>query len=117
MTSMRWMVAIAIVAALALPVAAQQQAADQASHHGAAPQSVAQAAPLAEGEVRRVDKEAKKLTIRHGLVPNIDMPEMTMVFQVKDPAMLDQVKVGDKIKFQAEKIDGAYTVTRIEAVR
>ena len=69
---------------------------------------------LADGEIRRVDKEAKKLTIKHGPIPNLDMESMTMVFHVKDPAMLDQVKAGDKIKFQADKIGGQYTVTKIE---
>ena len=72
---------------------------------------------LADGEVRRVDKEAKKLTIRHGPIPNLNMDPMTMVFHVKDLAMLDQVKAGDKIRFQAEKIGGNYTVTMIEAAR
>jgi Cu(I)/Ag(I) efflux system protein CusF len=70
---------------------------------------------LADGEVRKVDKSAKKLTIRHGPMPQLDMPQpMTMVYQVKDPAMLDQVKAGDKVKFSAEKIGGAFTVTKIE---
>ena len=80
---------------------------------------VAQAsqAELSDGEVRRVDKDAKKITLRHGPLANLDMPAMTMVFQVKDPAMLEQVKPGDKVKFRAEKIGGAYTVTRIEAAR
>lgn len=70
--------------------------------------------PLAEGEIRKVDKEAKKLTIRHGPIPSLDMPPMTMVFQVKDPALLEQVQAGDKVKFEAEKTGGAYIVTRIE---
>jgi Cu(I)/Ag(I) efflux system periplasmic protein CusF len=72
---------------------------------------------MADGEVRRVDKDAKKLTIRHGPIKNLDMPAMTMVFQVKDAAMLDRVNTGDKIKFSAERIGGAYTVTGIEAVK
>lgn len=61
-----------------------------------------------------MDKEAKKLTIRHGLIVNLDMPAMTMVFQVQDPPVLDSLKAGDKIRFQAEKVGGAYTTTRIE---
>ena len=73
--------------------------------------------PLIDGEVRRVDKDAKKLTIRHAPIANLDMPAMTMVFQVKDPAMLDQVKAGDKIRFVAEKSSGAYTVTHLEPVK
>ena len=75
------------------------------------------AAEPSEGEVRKVDKDAKKVTIKHGPLKNLDMPPMTMVFQVKDPAMLDQVKAGDKVKFTAEKIGGAYTVTRIETAK
>jgi Cu/Ag efflux protein CusF len=69
---------------------------------------------LADGEIRRVDREAKKITIKHGPIASLDMPPMTMVFQVKDPALLDQVKAGDKVKFQAEKAGGQYVVTKIE---
>ena len=74
----------------------------------------AQTGAMNEGEVRRVDKDAKKITIKHGPLEKLDMPAMTMVFQVKDPAMLDQVKAGDKIKFDAEKIGGAFSLTKIE---
>jgi Cu/Ag efflux protein CusF len=74
-------------------------------------------AQATEGEVRRVDKEAKKLTIKHGPIPNLEMPAMTMVFQVKDPAMLEQVKAGDKVKFEAQKLGGVFTVTRIEQAK
>jgi Cu(I)/Ag(I) efflux system periplasmic protein CusF len=79
---------------------------------------IAQAAyPLAEGEVRKVDKEAKKITLRHGAIEKLKMPAMTMVFQVKDPAMLDGIQAGDKVRFQADKVDGQYFVTQIEAAR
>ena len=74
---------------------------------------LAQATALAEGEVRKVDKDAKKITIKHGPMPALDMPPMTMVFQVKDPAFLEQVKAGDKVKFEAQKLGGAYTVTSL----
>jgi len=67
--------------------------------------------------VRKVDKDAKKITLKHGPIPNLDMPAMTMVFQVKDPALLDQVKPGDRVRFQAEKLGGAFTVTRIEQAK
>ncbi|MGH8618630.1 MAG: copper-binding protein [Burkholderiales bacterium] len=73
-------------------------------------------APLSDGEVRRVDKATGKVTLRHGPIPNLDMPPMTMVFQVKDPALLDLVKTGDKVKFAAEKDGGNYTVTSMEVV-
>ena len=73
--------------------------------------------PLTDGEVRKVDKEAKKLTIRHGPIANLDMPAMTMVFQVQDLAILDSVKAGDKVRFVADKAGGAYIVTRIEPAK
>ena len=72
------------------------------------------ATALTSGEVKKIDKDAKKMTIKHGPLVNLDMPPMTMVFRVKDPAMLDQVKVGDKIGFVAEKLNGAYTVMKLE---
>ena len=72
---------------------------------------------LADGEVRKVDKEAKKIIIKHGPLQNLDMPAMTMVFQVKDPALLEQVKAGDKVKFEAQKVGGAFTVTKIEQAK
>ena len=74
-------------------------------------------AQLAEGEIRKVDKNAKKITIKHGEIKSIDMPPMTMVFQVKDAALLDKVKAGDRVKFQAEKQGDTYVVTVIEAKR
>ena len=101
--------AIALAAALvAAPAYAQQSQGGHDAHHPTA---------LSDGEVRKVDKDAKKITIKHGPLATLDMPPMTMVFQVKDPAMLEQVKAGDKIKFQAEKVGGAYTVTKIEPAK
>ena len=110
------LIAAAFVAAsLASPPALSDSAHDKKGHgaHGAA----AQGAAMAEGEVRRVDKDAKKITIKHGPLAKLDMPAMTMVFQVADPAMLEQVKPGDKIRFDAEKIGGGYRVTKIEPGR
>ncbi len=80
---------------------------------GDRPMATGGAGEMADGEIRKVNKDAKKLTIRHGPIPSMDMPPMTMVYQVKDDALLDQVKDGDKVKFTAEKIGGAYVVTRI----
>jgi len=68
-------------------------------------------ATLTDGEVRKVDKENKKITIRHAEIKNLEMPGMTMVFQVSDPAMLDAVKPGDKVRFKAERTGGAIVVT------
>jgi Cu(I)/Ag(I) efflux system periplasmic protein CusF len=103
--------ALSLVAALAaFPAHADDK------HHAKPPAASgsSQASDMAEGEVRRVDKDAKKLTIKHGPLTKLDMPPMTMVFQVSDAAMLDKVKVGDKIRFDAEKVGGAYRITRIE---
>jgi len=95
------------------PVFAQQSGADHAAHHPAPGASAAKSA-LSDGEVRKVDLDAKKITLRHGPIPNLDMPPMTMVFQVRDPALLQGVKTGDRVRFSAEKAGSAYTVTRIE---
>jgi Cu(I)/Ag(I) efflux system periplasmic protein CusF len=74
----------------------------------------AAAAELADGEIRKVDKDNKKITIKHGPLTDLDMPGMTMVFGVKEDALLDKVKTGEKVRFQAEKIDGKFVVTAIE---
>ncbi len=98
--------------------------ANAASHAGApagmaAPtQAIAPAsADMAEGEIRKIDMDTKKITIKHGVIKSLDMPGMTMVFQVKDTAMLDKVKAGDKVRFRAEKANGAIVVTDIQPVR
>ena len=72
---------------------------------------------MADGEIRKVDMDNKKITIKHGEIKNLDMPGMTMVFQVKDPAMLTTVKTGDKVRFKAEKSGGAMVVTEIQPVK
>jgi Cu/Ag efflux protein CusF len=103
-----------VLAALAGAAMAQQKAQDHSAHH---PATAASAADMTEGEVRKVDKEQKKLTIKHGEIKNLDMPPMTMVFQVKDGALLDKLKAGDKIRFVAEKADSGYVVTTIQPAR
>jgi Cu(I)/Ag(I) efflux system protein CusF len=85
--------------------------------YGAKDATAASATPATEGEIRKIDKDAKKITIKHGEIANLGMPAMTMVFVAKDPALLDKVKVGDSIRFTAEKLDGVIAVTRIEAVK
>jgi Cu(I)/Ag(I) efflux system periplasmic protein CusF len=72
--------------------------------------------PMVDAEVRRVDTGASKLTLKHADIPNLDMPPMTMVFQVRDPARLGSIKAGDKVRFTADKINGAYTVIDLEVV-
>lgn len=75
------------------------------------------ALPMADGEVRKIDLSAKKITLKHGEIKNLDMPPMTMVFQVKDSAMLEKVKVGDKVQFTVENANGAMTVLTIEPAK
>jgi len=79
--------------------------------------ATAAAADMTDGEIKKVDKSTKKITIKHGDIKSLDMPGMTMVFQVKDPAMLDMVKTGDKVKFKAEKADGAIVVTEMQVAK
>jgi len=85
--------------------------------HLAQASAVKSAAPMTDAEVRKVDKEARKITLKHEQLTHLDMPAMTMVFQVKDKAMLDAVKPGDKIRFVADKVNGAFTIMQLEPVR
>ena len=107
-----------LIAALGLSIAlgahaqtAPASAADHAAHHATA------AKPTIDGEVRKVDKDQGKVTLKHGPLTNLDMPAMTMVFKVADPKMLEGMKEGDKVKFAADKVNGAITVTAIEAAK
>ena len=72
---------------------------------------------MADGELRKVDKDAGKVTLKHGPLTNLDMPGMTMVFKATDPKMLDGLKEGDKVRFSADRINGAISVTRIEVAK
>lgn len=108
-------IAIASILAFAAGLPALADAVNH-KREGAAQSSAA--STVAEGEVRKVDKDAQKITVRHGPIPDLDMPKpMTMVYRVKDPAMLDKVKAGDKVKFEAENIAGAFTITKIEPMQ
>ena len=90
-----------------------------AASHVAAPASAATTTslPVADAEIRKIDLENKKVTLKHGEIKNLDMPGMTMVFQVKDVTMLEKIKSGDKVKFTADKVNGAYTVMSIEIAK
>jgi Cu/Ag efflux protein CusF len=106
------------VAMLGAGLAFQATADDK--HHpqtGTTPVAATSAAALADGEVRKVDKAAGKITIKHGPIRNLDMPPMTMAYPVKDKAMLDQLKPGDKIRFEASDIGGTFTLMRFEQVK
>jgi Cu(I)/Ag(I) efflux system periplasmic protein CusF len=100
-------------AALAFPALAQHDHHTVAAATAAAPK----AADLSEGEVRKVDLQARTMTLKHGPLKNLDMPGMTMTFAVADPAMLAKVKVGDKVRFVAANPGGRLTVTQIETAK
>jgi Cu(I)/Ag(I) efflux system protein CusF len=68
---------------------------------------------LVKGEVVKVDKAAGKVTLKHGPIKKLDMDSMTMVFRVADPAMLDRMKPGDRIEFEADRVNGAITITKL----
>ena len=108
---MRKIFAALVVAAALVPAVGH---ADDSHHKKGAAAGDAAPGAMVDGEVRKVDKDAKKITIRHAPIASLDMPAHTMVFQVSDAAMLDQVKAGDKVRFQAEKVGGAFRLTKIE---
>ena len=68
---------------------------------------------MIKGEVVKVDKAAGKVTLKHGPIKKLDMDSMTMVFRVADPSMLDRMKAGDRIEFEADRVNGAITVTKL----
>jgi Cu(I)/Ag(I) efflux system periplasmic protein CusF len=79
----------------------------------AAPAASAMLAEMTQAEVRKIEAESRKITLKHGEIKSLDMPPMTMVFGVKEASLLEALKVGDKIQFLAEKINGQYVVTKI----
>src|SRR6187431_2449725 len=96
---------------------AQSKPSEHSAHHPAGASAAAPTSTMADGEVRKIDKAQGKVTLRHGPIVNLDMPAMTMVFTVSNPKMLDSIKEGDKVKFTADKVNGAITVTAIEGAK
>jgi Cu/Ag efflux protein CusF len=93
-----------------------QAADDHAAHHADAASTAATQA-WTEGEVRKVDTEQGKVTLKHGPIANLGIPGMTMVFKAADPKLLPNLKEGDKVRFTADKVNGVLTVTAIEPAR
>ena len=103
-----------------LAVAGHAQAQAKNDDHSArqpAAGAAATAAEMTEGEVRKVDQSANKITLKHGAIKNLDMPPMSMVFQARDPALLKKVKAGDKVRFTAAEINGVLTLMSIEKAK
>ena len=106
---------LAATALLSLGASHFAHGAETASKDSVKTEQAAAATDMTDGEIRKVDKDAKKITIKHGEIKNLDMPAMTMVFQVKDPAMLEKVQSGDKVKFKVIKSDSGFVVTEIQS--
>lgn len=105
-------------AVLAASVLAFSMAGQASAQQAPAAQATASApSAFADGEVRKVDRDAKKITLKHGEVKNLDMPPMTMVFAVKDEAILGAVKAGHRVQFKAIDDGGKLTVVEIRAAK
>lgn len=94
------------------PAGSVQRTSDRATSNAssATASTDSQGRPWVEGEVRRIDTGGQRLSVRHGPIPNLDMPPMTMFFQVSQPGLLNQVKVGERIRFSADKVNNQYTL-------
>jgi Cu(I)/Ag(I) efflux system periplasmic protein CusF len=109
-------IVFALIAASAIAIRVSADA-SKGHNHGTA--DAKDAAPTSDtsmtnAEVRKVDKETKKITLKHEPIKSLDMPGMTMVFQVKDAALLEKLQAGDKVKFKAIQEGGAYVVTELQ---
>lgn len=107
---MKTLIATIVVAAVASPALA---ASSSRVDHGQSV-DIAQANPLTEGEIKKIDAATGKITLKHGPIQKLEMPSMTMVFQLKDKALLSGLSVGDLVLFDVEKTGGAMTVTDIK---
>jgi Cu(I)/Ag(I) efflux system periplasmic protein CusF len=82
------------------------------------PKATAAQSAMVNGQVTKIDESAGKITLKHGPIKKLDMEDgMTMVFKVQDPAMLKQVRVGDKVKFDADRVNNQFTVTKIQKTK
>ncbi|MFT3811904.1 MAG: copper-binding protein [Acidovorax sp.] len=112
---------IKFIAASALLASAGAVFSQNHTHHAEPAQASAESAEnaqgLSEGEITRWDARTGKITLRHGELTNLDMPAMTMVFTLQAPAQIGDLKVGDKVRFRAEQVNGALAVTHIEAAQ
>lgn len=111
--------ALFVTAGLALAAAdasarMQVQVQDHGQHAAMASPSRDDPDALSEGSIQKVDKDTGRLTVKHGPLNNLGMPAMTMAFKVQDPAMLDQVKVGQQVRLRVERVNGSLAITRLE---
>lgn len=106
-----------LVALVVFGAAPVQAAGDHAGHGMAMQATTSTEMQMVDGQVKKVDKAAGKVTLAHGPLANLSMPAMTMVFRVKDANWLDQMKAGDKIRFMADHVNGAVTIVHFEPAK
>ena len=111
---MKTLITASLIAIASLGAVSVQAAGDHAGHAMAAPAAEMQ---MVDGQVKKVDKAAGKVTLSHGPLTNLNMPAMTMVFKVSNAVWLDQMKSGDKIRFMADTVNGAITVVHFEPAK
>jgi len=104
-------------ACISLPAAAQAPAASAPAHGAHSTHAAGMMEGQGEGEVRKIDRAGKKLTLKHGEISGMDMPPMTMVFWVKEAAMLDRLQVGDRVRFKVQQSGATLLITELDAAR
>ena len=114
---MKTLITASLIAFASLGTVSVQAAGDHAGHAMAALAAASAEMQMVDGQVKKVDKAAGKVTLSHGPLTNLNMPAMTMVFCVKEAAWLDQMQSGGKIRFVADSIDGTLTIVRYEAAK
>ncbi len=102
-----------VMAAVLFAIAQGAVAGGPAVEHTSSSATSERAASLTDGEIKKVDRDAGRVTIKHGPLENLGMPGMTMVFGVTDVSVLQSLKAGDKVKFAAGKVDGRIVVTEL----
>lgn len=100
-----------------LPLPARSQAASAPAHGAHSTHAAGMMEGQGEGEVRKIDRAGKKLTLKHGEISGMDMPPMTMVFAVKEAALLDRFKVGDRVRFKVQQSGATLLITELDAAR
>jgi Cu(I)/Ag(I) efflux system periplasmic protein CusF len=106
-----------LLLALGLCAAVSAGAENKPAAAAASSAQAASAAQLADGEIKKIDPAARKITLKHGEIKNLAMPPMTMAYKVSKSVALDQLKAGDKVKFNAERSGSSYVISHIEPVR
>ena len=114
---MKAFITATLIAISTLGTFSAQAAGEHAGHAMAVPANASAEMQMVDGQVKKVDKTAGKVTLSHGPLTNLNMPAMSMVFKVSNAAWLDQMKAGDKIRFMADNVNGAITIVHFEAAK